>query len=260
MAQRARRGVVAGLARESGIMKHPWAIYIAKEDSVTLASLRLINGIEVAESDGHIWLRGKGGDETLEKKLAALPASERFEWLEANKLRRVDQRVPSRSLPELQWKAIGAWSVVRLPLAAFPADLPTQVALRLVRSTDERQPTLLLTSISEFRVFGRNAAVIRLNPLRFAANANSEVLIRGNPLPPLPGRRFVLHGRIAVPAGFSWRPAVAIEVLERSFNILGDAMIVWHEDGTITRLHTEQFISTTRSAVRATAEELTNSQ
>ena len=260
MAERARRRIVAGAAREGGGVKHPWAIYIAKEDSATLASLRLINGIEIAENDAQIWLRGKTGDESLEPKLAALPALERFEWLEANKLRRIDQRVPSLRLPELQWKAISAWSQVRVPLAAFPADSPAQVALRLVRSTDEQQPTLLLTSIGEFRAFSRNAAAIRLNPLRFAANANGEVLIRGNPLPPLPGRRFALHGRIAVPAGFSWAPAVAIEVLERSFNVSGDSMVVWHDDGTITRLHTEQFISTTRSAVRATAEALTMSQ
>jgi hypothetical protein len=239
---------------------HPWAIYIAKEDSATLASLRLISGVEVAETNGQIWLRGKGGSETLEPRLASLPALERFEWLHENKLRRIDQRVPSRRLPELQWKAIGAWTQVRLPLAAFPADLPAKVALHLVRSTDEQPPTLLLTSIREFRTFSKNAAAIRLNPLRFAANAAGEVLIRGNPLPPVPGRRFVLHSRIAAPAGFSWRPAVAIEVLERSFNVSGDALIVWHEDGTITRLHSEQFISATRSAVRATADALANSQ
>jgi len=260
MAQRARRRIVAGIARESSGVNHPWAIYIAKEDSATLGALRLISGIEVAEEDDHIWLRGKAGDENLEPKLAALPALERFQWLDANKLRRIDQRVPSRRLPELPWKNISAWSQVRPPLAAFPADLPAKVALRLVRSTEEQQPTLLLTSIGQFRAFSRNAAAIRLNPLRFAANANGDVLIRGNPLPPLPGRRYVLHGRIAVPAGFSWEPPVATEVLERSLNVSGDAMIVWHEDNTITRLHTEQFISATRSAVRATAEALANPQ
>src|SRR4051812_33209224 len=260
MAERARVRTLAGAAREGRRVKHPWAIYIAKEDSATLATLRLINGIEVAETDGQIWLRGKIGSETLEPKLGSLPALERFEWLDGNKLRRIDQRVPSRRLPELPWKPISAWSQVRLPLAAFPADLPAKAALRLARSTDEQPPTLLLTSIGDFTAFSKNAAAIRLNPLRFAANAAGEVLIRGNPLPPLPGRRFVLHGLIAAPAGFSWRPAVAIEVLERSFNVSGDALIVWHEDGTITRLHTEQFISATRSAVRATAEALADSQ
>jgi hypothetical protein len=259
MARRARRRIMAGIAREGRGVKHPWAIYIAKEDCATLAILRLRNGIEVAENGDEIWLRGKAGEESLDTKIAALPARERFEWLNFDKLRRIDQRVPSRRLPELAWKPINTWSEVRFPLAAFPADLPAKVELRLVRSFEEQQPTLLLTSVGEFSTFSAVAAAIRLNPLRFAANANGEVLIRGNPLPPLPGRRFVLHGRIAVPTGFAWRPAVAVEVLERAFNVSGDAMVLWHEDGPITRLHTEQFIAVTRSAVRATADSLKNS-
>jgi hypothetical protein len=248
---------VAGAARKGGCVKHSWALYIAKADTQTLASLRLDRGIEIAEAEDCVWLRGKAA-ESLEQKLAALPALERFEWLSTNKLRRVDQRVPSRHLPETAWKPINAWSQVRLPLAAFPADLPEKIALRLARSGDEQEPSLLLTSIAEWRSFAQTAAAIRLQPLRFAANAAGEILVRGNPLPPLPGRRFILHGRVAVPAGFSWQPAVAMEILERCFNVAGDAMILWHEDNTITRLHSEQFISATRSAVRATAEAMTN--
>ena len=241
-------------------MKHPWAIYIAKEDSATLTMLRLTNGIEVAEAGDQIWLRGKGGNETLEPKLAVLPALERFELLDRNKLRRIDQRVPSRQLPQLAWKPINAWSEVRFPLAAFPADLPSKVSLQLVRSFDEHEPALLLSSIADFASFSASAAAIRLNPLRCAANASGEVLIRGNPLPPLSGRRFVLHGRVAISTGFTWQPAVSVELLERAFNVSGDAMILWHEDGAITRLHAEQFISVTRSAVRATAAASRNSQ
>src|SRR3954470_2174327 len=147
MARRARGGIVAGVAREGGGVKHPWVIYIAKDDAATVAALRLSNGIEVAESADQIWLRGKGGCETLELKLAGLPALERFEWLNSNKLRRLDHRVPSRRLPELAWSPITAWSEVRFSLPSFPGDLPAKVALRLVRSLHEQPPALLLTSI-----------------------------------------------------------------------------------------------------------------
>lgn len=241
-------------------MKFPWAIYIAKEDRATLAGLRLVQGIEVGERADEIWLRGKPIADSLQSKLAGLPALERFEWLVSNRLRRVDQRVPSRALPQLSWQPIATWSEVRLPLAAFPADLPAKIAARLVRSSEEKQPHLVLTSIDEFNRFCATAAAIRLKPLRFAANADGEVLILGQPLPPLKGRRFVLHGRIAVPAGFSWQPAVSVQILERSWSVAGDAMIVWDEDGTITRLHSEQFIPATRSAVRASAGALEDSQ
>jgi hypothetical protein len=247
---------VAGPARKESGVKHPWAIYIAKEDGATLAALRLFEAIEVGEREGEIWLRGRAGSEALDTKLAALPALERFEWLATNRLRRIDQRVPSGTLPELAWKPIATWTQVRMPLAALPAEPPAKAKLVLTRSTVERDASLLVTSLEEFQNFCASAAAIRLNPLRFAANANGEVLVKGAPLPPLPGQRFVLHGRIAAPAGFAWRPEVSVEVLERCFGVSGDAMILWHEDGTMTRLHSEQFIPVTRNAVRATAEAL----
>jgi hypothetical protein len=260
MAERARHRTLAGFAREGCCVKFPWAIYIAKEDRATLAGLRLVHGIEVGEGSSEIWLRGKPVADTLQSKLAGLPALERFEWLPSNRLRRVDQRVPSRALPQLPWQPIATWSEVRLPLAAFPADLPPKIDARLVRSSDEKQPQLVLASIDGFNRFCATAAAIRLKPLRFAANATGEVLILGQPIPPLAGRRFVLRGRIAVPAGFAWQPAVSVQILERSWSVAGDAMIVWHEDGTTTRVHSEQFIPVTRSAVHATAAGLKASQ
>jgi hypothetical protein len=82
------------------------------------------------------------------------------------------------------------------------------------------------------------------------------VLVKGTPLPPLPGQRFVLYQGVAVPAGFAWQPAVSAEVVIQRFNVSGDALVLWNADDTITRLHQEQLIPVTRSAVRKTAERL----
>ena len=84
--------------------------------------------------------------------------------------------------------------------------------------------------------------------------------MRGRPLPSLLGRRFVVHGGVAVPAGFAWDPAVSAEVLTRRFSVSGDAMVLWDEDGTITRLLGEQFVPVSRSALRATGQALAESK
>ena len=98
-----------------------------------------------------------------------------------------------------------------------------------------------------------------MNCLHFAADTHGNLLVRGTPLPSLPGRRYALHQGVAVPAGFAWEPPVGVEVLARAFGISGDTMALWHEDGTLTRLHGEQFMPVTRSAVLATEKSLAES-
>ena len=93
---------------------------------------------------------------------------------------------------------------------------------------------------------------MRLDRLQFAAAVDGRVLVRGKPQPPLPGQRFIIYSGVAVPAGFTWQPAVSPGVLARRFAVSGEALVLWNKDGTITRLQGEQFIPVSRSAVRAT--------
>ena len=226
---------------------------IAREDAAVLATLRLAQGIEVGESKGLIWLRSPQTDEGIEAKLACLPARGRYEWLASNQLRQLDQRIPSSELPKLSWQPLDAWlRVERLP-AAFPAIPPKAIPLRLVRSTCECESQLLMTTVEELKLFAATAARVRLECLEFAANAEGHALVKGQPLPSLPGRRFVLHGgRVGVPSGFSWEPAVHAEVLVRSLSVSAEMIVLWAEDGSITRFHSEQFIRVSRSALHET--------
>ncbi|HTV40091.1 MAG TPA: hypothetical protein VMF08_05930 [Candidatus Sulfotelmatobacter sp.] len=229
-----------------------WALCVALEDAASLAPLRRIAGIEVGEAGAIIWLRGKQGDEKLDASLAALPARARYEWLNSNDLRQIDRRIPTGRLPTMQWQPLDTWLQVRMPVAALAGEQPNQVPLRLVRSACEQEPGLLLADLADMVRFASMAARVRLERLQFAANGNGKVLVRGRPLPSVPGQRFVLHGGVAVPAGFSWEPHVAPAVLARRFAVSGDALIIWNEDQAMTRLHSEQFFPLSRSALRAT--------
>jgi hypothetical protein len=216
--------------------------------------------MEVGDAGAIIWLRGQRGDEGLDAKLAGLPARERYEWLAPDQLRQIDRRIPSTRLPGIQWQPLTAWLQIEMPTAAMPGNHPTAIPLRLVRSTLEREPELLLTTLDELEQFAAVAAQVRLDRLQFAANAEGSVIVRGRPLPPLPGQRFVLHGGVAVQAGFSWEPAVGAEVLARRFGVSGDAVALWSEDGSVARLQAEQFVPASRSAIRATEQILVESR
>jgi hypothetical protein len=235
-------------------MSHPWFMRLSRDDAAALGGLRLAPGWEVAETSGDLWLRGPAVDESLGRLLAALPALDRFEQKADGCWRRCGERIPSTGPPPLAWQPLCTWLQVTLAPAAWAAETPRPIALRLVASSIEIAAGLLLTTLESWADFARSAPLARLRPLRFAASTEGEVLIEGRPLPPLPGRRYVRHGRIAAPAGWHWQPAVAADLLARRFGVGEQALVLWHLDGTLTRFQAEQFVEASRSAVRATAE------
>jgi len=237
-------------------MSSQWVIRIALTDAASLAPLRLTRGLEVAEKEAFIWVRGPGNDEKVERLVRALPAVARYEVTGGNRLRNLESLIPAETLPALNWQPVSTWLRVKMPSvnpAATQSGLPA-VSIRIVRSTHERSIALLLTSLAEWRDFALNAPEIRLRQLRFAVDGAGNVVVRGKPLPPLPGRQFVLHGNVAVQAGFAWEPAVSADVLSRQLGLATDALALFHENGTFSRIEAEQFVPATRSAIRETAE------
>src|SRR5437899_10763259 len=111
----------------------------------------------------------------------------------------------------------------------------SSVPLRIVRSAEERPIALLITSLDDWREFALNAPEIRLRQLRFAVDEAGNVVVRGKPLPPLPGHEFALDGKVAVQAGLTWELAVSAAVLSRRLGLPADALARFHQAGTSSR-------------------------
>ena len=94
-----------------------WIICLAPAGAASLAPLRLSRSIEVAEKSPFIWLRGNNCDEQLQPLLRALPAVVRYELFPNNRLRRLEHRIPSETLPALQWQPLSTWLRVEMPPA-----------------------------------------------------------------------------------------------------------------------------------------------
>ena len=243
-------------------MNFPWVICLASEDAASMAGLRLTSGIEVAEADRKIWLRGPAAGDSIAAPLQRLPALARYE-VKGNRLRDLGCCIPSQVLPPLAWQGLKTWMQVERPHQQTVSEIKPELSpapVRLVRSTEEREPTLLLTSLQDWHEFAISAPEVRLKPLRFAVNEEARVLVQGEPLPPLPGPRFVVEGNVAAPAGFTWRPAVGSAVLARLLGARDQELALLYEDGTCCRVQTEQFVAASRAAVRATVAEFEESE
>ena len=192
-------------------MTGQWAVRLPAAQLNALGRLRQAPGVQVLELGGAIWLRGEQRDEKLRRRLATLPEARLHSVLDDGQLVELHRRVPSGHLPSGDWAELSQWLQVALPTAALPAQVTERPVLRIVRGGAAQDANVLLTEGSHWLNFGGSSAAIRLKPLTFAVSSSPTVVIRGTPLPPLPGERFVEIGGIAVAAGYRWDPPVRAE-------------------------------------------------
>jgi|GEM_PF-379936 len=221
-----------------------------------LGTMRRWQGLEVCEADGSVWLRAEHLDDEQWDYCRRLPGADRFTLTLDGRLLSVGKLVPHGRLPAGPWRPIGVWLEVELPPRGFALPPPQPTGLALVRSTTERDAAWLLTEINAWCAYAATAPQVRLANWSFAADAAGRVLIRGTPLPPLPGTQFVVSEGIAVPVGFAWSPAVGAAVLRRVFRLERDDGVLWTADGVRRRIAAGDWVRATRSAVRLTRDRL----
>lgn len=237
-----------------------WALVLDVEHVTALAALRREPGLEAALVAEQFWLRGHTVSDSLALRLRQLPAIARYTVQANQDLLAEDAHVPHGYLPPGKWLPLEHWLPVIAPSATVSADQPFEpVALRLVRDSVVREPNLLQTALATWVDYATTAPQIRLQRWSFAANEQGKVLIRGVPLPPLPGRQLVETESIAVEAGWTWFPSVEAAVLRRKFEAAtGDLLLLQpgaDGEAIIDMISASAFVQATRSAVRLTAAE-----
>ena len=233
---------------------------LAHAQASALARLRLHPGIEVTETHNAIWVRSRLLPQGFAEILRGIPAEARYEWKGGDTLKLAHSRIPSDKLPSANWVSLSKWLEVSLDLAQGSPSLPARVTLQLRRDVNEREPNLLLMPWVEWRLYAKAAPAIRLSRWTFAVNEAREALIRGLPLPPLAGPRWVESQGIATPAGYSWFPQVSAEVARRVLGAAPDCLVVWHLDNTVSLVRSELFIEATRPNLAATDQSLRHNE
>ena len=231
---------------------------LPRDNATAAGRLRQVARIEVCELSDFIWLRGGSLDERLDVALRALPGARRFEVLNDDQLQRLGARVPDGCLPEGPWQPIADWIEFELPIAALSRQPDDRVPLTTVRSTSIEEPAVLLTTFDGWRDYAVTAPQVRLDRWYFAASADGRTIIRGRPVPSIPGERFVERDGIAIPVGWSSSPPVDAAVIRQLLELEADGLALLHRDGSWERILADNFVRATRSAVRKTAEAMAN--
>jgi hypothetical protein len=220
-----------------------------------LGRLRLVAGIEARSDADWVWLRGPELTDSLSVALRSSPDVERF-LVDRDQLMAWGESVPCASLPTGDWRLLPEWLTVKLPTAAFAAVVESKVPLKLMRSEHAAESNIIKTTWAAWRDYGTSAPQVRLNPLSFAVSDRCEALVRGEPVPPIPGQRYVEAGGIALPAGWVPDPGLDRDSIRQRLGVPGEHLAVFREDGQFELIPDSVFVHASRSAIRATDEAL----
>lgn len=208
------------------------------------------------DAGGDLWLRGDALTDAIDLELRKLPGAQRYriDTFESDDvLLPLGKLLPDRFLPEDGWTPIEAFFQPVAGRAALPGVLVDRLPLTLVRSVRPAEANILLTTVSAWTGWAIEAPQVRLRRLSFAASSDGDVVVRGSPLPPIPGQWFVEDQGIAVPAGLAIRPAVDAATLRTLWSSTPADLILARDDRPWTRIAAEHFVAASRSAARATA-------
>ncbi len=232
-----------------------WAASVPRNALSSLGVLRLDKGILCREHGGRVWLRGEHKNDTLDRSLRCLPGVDRYGLLDDGRLVHADSgRVPVGRLPAGEWTPIAEFIGVEIPPPALPGECG-RARLALARSKRVAEANVLVTALAAWRRWVSRAPAVRLGVLRFAVSTTGDALVRGSPLPPIRGRRFVETSGVAVPAGWTWTPAVDAETLRELLALDdGDLALLDGEAAAprVALISAARFERATRSAVRLT--------
>lgn len=241
------------MAETAARAQFAWAGRVAAESVASLGVVRLVAGLQALATEGAIWVRGPQLDRESEAVLARVPWEARFELLDDGELRRRGRVLPEGTLPAGKWLPLSDFLAARVPSPVLPGNAPLRVAVELRPGAVWREPNLVEVAARDWLAWVETAPQIRLARLSFAwdVKAPEHVLVRGTPLPPLPGTRFVEAEGVAVPAGSTWWPQVSAATLRTALGADKPDLAVLHADGTYLRVPRSAWIEATRAAVRS---------
>ena len=232
-----------------------WAVRLSSFDA-SIGKLRQFPGIDVlpieSPSQNCIWIKGETLNEQVSKTLRSLPDAQRFLVMPDNSLTSWGETVPRALLPEGTWLPITEWLTLMLPTAAFAPAVQQRIPLTLVRSDTPAEANLLKVTWSVWRDYATQAPQIRLNQWSFAVSDQGEAVVRGTPVAPIPGIRYVEQSGIAIPSGWQLDPPIAVASVRKAMSSDEETIALISKSGAMEVIPLSAFVSATRSAVRLT--------
>lgn len=227
-----------------------WVLVLQGPDLSKVGKIRCWPGMQAAELKGQLWLRCPMQQAELEGALRCLPALYTYREDEQGLLFREGQLTPSTHLPKLNWTPLTEYIPVELPTAALPAMAPNKYAVKLIPLATAQNGVGLKITLEKWQQYAETTPAIRLECLHFALSEMGEVMLLGEPLPPIPGEEFWQRGSVLLPAGYDLEWPIVAELLNARENGEGLYYLVFDREGNWEKIGKECFVPATRAGIR----------
>ena len=218
-------------------MEFSWAANVDKSQSEQLATLRLEPDVEAGAADGTYWLRGPASDAVLHR-VQMIPYVKLFHLDPENALRPWNRHLAVGVMPNIRFEPISKMIQPVLPTAGWPNVDIERIPLSLERSGQMLPASILMTSKDIWREYAVSAPAIRLRRWTFAVSDDHRVIIRGHPIPPLPGQQFRETDGVAIPVGWECSPALEGSTLSAVVEAEPGGLVLLSTDGTMETITT----------------------
>ena len=142
-----------------------WVVQIPATGFGALMPLRLSERLEACETEGMTWVRflGVENDETAQfgEEVRVALAAKLFHWTATDEMVPWGCRVPTGRLPEGTWVALRNLIVPEVPGTGFAARGVEGCALRLVRSDEVQDVSVLRTTLGVWEGYVRRTSALR---------------------------------------------------------------------------------------------------
>lgn len=230
-----------------------WAARAPRQAAGEMAALRTLANLRGCETANELWVRGELFSEELPQQIRLATGAELFSVTEIDELIPWGCRVPVGRLPDGMWMPLAELLTPNFPQAGFASRRHPTCGLRLMRSDQTQEADILEVDLATWARFVRSAPWVRLSRWEFAASASGRVLVRGLPLPALPGRRYWQAEGLLISVGYRWFPAVAANVVRRILRLSPEEWALWSaESARWERIPAEAFVPVRRENVHQT--------
>ena len=137
-------------------------IVLSQTDKAALGSVRCLPGLQAAEGEDYIWVRGIAAQSTIDIRIRQLPGVHTYMLDADNHLFPPGALTPVGKLQSLKWIPLSAFITVELPVSALPGKISQQYAIRLVPSGQSQPGNALLTDLDTWKAYGEQAPLVRL--------------------------------------------------------------------------------------------------
>lgn len=227
-----------------------WAICIKPDGVDSLGPLRCMRGLQVCMEDEEIWVRGENLETLSSLEVRSLPAVGRYQ-IDTDRLLPLGKRLPVGLLPKGPWSPLQEWAEVDMARPLLPGKTLDRLALSLTPSESPAESNLLITSVEACRVWAEHASALRLARLSIASDLSQQrVLVKGTPLPPLPGARYVINDSVGLPTGYDFDLSISRVDVVSLLRLSPGQCALFEPDGSWSVFNDDDLTAATRSTLR----------